>query len=51
MMDVPILLRHGVGIHRVSLPPKYRLFVEKITTHGLLKVVCCIDTLGVGSTV
>ena len=48
MFDVPILLRHGVGIHHAGLLPKYRLLVEKLTARGLLKVVCGTDTLGVG---
>jgi superfamily II RNA helicase len=38
MLDVPILLRHGVGIHHAGLLPKYRLLVEKLTARGLLKV-------------
>jgi superfamily II RNA helicase len=51
MLDVPILLRHGVGIHHAGLLPKYRLLVEKLTARGRLKVVCGTDTLGVGFTV
>ena len=47
MFDVPILLRHGVGIHRAGLLPKCWLLVEKLTARGLLKVVCGTDTLGV----
>ncbi len=47
MFDVPILLRHGVGIHHAGLLPKYRLLVEKLTARSLLKVVCGTDTLGV----
>jgi hypothetical protein len=39
MFDVPILLRHGVGIHHAGLLPKYRLLVEKLTARGLFKVV------------
>ena len=38
MFDVPILLRHGVGIHHAGLLPKCRLLVEKLTACGLLKV-------------
>ena len=34
------ILRHGVGIHHAGLLPKYRSLVEKLTTRGLLKVVC-----------
>ena len=45
MFDVPILLRHGVGIHHAGLLPKYRLLVEKLTACGLLKVVGGTDTL------
>lgn len=41
------ILRHGVGIHHAGLLPKYRLLVERLTAHGLLKVVCGTDTLGV----
>ncbi len=37
------ILRHGVGIHRAGLLPKYRLLVEKLTA-------CGTDTLGVGFT-
>ncbi len=47
MFDVPILLRHGVGIRHAGLLPKYRLLVGKLTARGLLKVVCGTDTLGV----
>ena len=50
-INVPILLRHGVGIHHSGLLPRYRLFVEKLTARGLLKVVCGTDTLGVNSVV
>jgi superfamily II RNA helicase len=46
-IDVPILLRHGVGIHHAGLLPKYRLFVEKLTARGLLKIFCGTDALGV----
>ena len=48
MFDVSVLLRHGIGIYHADLLPKYRLFVEKLTAGGLLKVVCGTDTLGVG---
>ena len=45
MFDVPVLLRHGVGIHHAGLLPKSRLLVQKLTTRSLLKVVCGTDTL------
>jgi hypothetical protein len=35
-------------IHHAGLLPKYSLLVEKLTAHGLLKVVCGTDTRGVG---
>jgi superfamily II RNA helicase len=46
--EVSKLLRHGIGIHHAGLLPKYRVLVEKLAQHGLLKVVCGTDTLGVG---
>ena len=41
-------LRHGIGLHHAGLLPKYRLLVEQLAQHGLLKVICGTDTLGVG---
>ena len=42
------VLRHGVGLHHAGLLPKYRLWVEKLSQSGLLKVISGTDTLGVG---
>jgi len=42
------LLRHGIGLHHAGLLPKYRLWVEKLSQAGLLKVISGTDTLGVG---
>ena len=41
-------LRHGIGLHHAGLLPKYRVLVEQLAQHGLLKVICGTDTLGVG---
>ena len=41
-------LGHGIGIHHAGLLPKYRVLVEKLAQHGMLKVICGTDTLGVG---
>ena len=38
----------GIGVHHAGLLPKYRLLVEKLAQHGLLKIICGTDTLGVG---
>ena len=40
--------RHGIGLHHAGLLPKYRVLVERLAQHGLLKVICGTDTLGVG---
>ncbi|MFN8184992.1 MAG: DUF3516 domain-containing protein [Candidatus Nanopelagicales bacterium] len=42
------LVRHGIGVHHAGMLPRYRRMVERLTRHGLLKVVCGTDTLGVG---
>ncbi|WP_093839390.1 DEAD/DEAH box helicase [Streptomyces aidingensis] len=41
-------VRHGIGVHHAGMLPKYRRLVEKLAQHGLLKVICGTDTLGVG---
>ena len=41
-------LPHGVGVHHAGMLPKYRLLVESLAQHGLLKIICGTDTLGVG---
>jgi superfamily II RNA helicase len=42
------LVRHGVGVHHAGMLPRYRRLVETLAQHGLLKVICGTDTLGVG---
>src|SRR6476620_11820052 len=42
------LVRHGIGVHHAGMLPKYRRLVEKLAQSGLLKVICGVDTLGVG---
>ncbi len=42
------LVRHGIGVHHAGMLPKYRRLVELLAQHGLLKVICGTDTLGVG---
>lgn len=42
------LVRHGIGVHHAGMLPRYRRLVERLTSQGLLKVVCGTDTLGVG---
>ena len=46
--EVRKYLSHGIGIHHAGLLPRYRVLVEKLAQHGLLKVICGTDTLGVG---
>jgi superfamily II RNA helicase len=46
--DFQKLLRHGLGLHHAGLLPRYRLWVEKLSQTGLLKVISGTDTLGVG---
>jgi replicative superfamily II helicase len=41
-------LSFGIGVHHAGLLPKYRLLVEKLAQHGLLKIISGTDTLGVG---
>jgi hypothetical protein len=41
-------LTFGIGVHHAGLLPKYRLTVEQLSQHGLLKIVSGTDTLGVG---
>jgi superfamily II DNA/RNA helicase len=41
-------LGFGIGVHHAGLLPKYRLQVEQLAQHGLLKVISGTDTLGVG---
>ncbi len=41
-------LSFGVGVHHAGLLPKYRLLVEQLSQHALLKIICGTDTLGVG---
>ncbi|MDN5893067.1 MAG: DEAD/DEAH box helicase, partial [Nocardioides sp.] len=42
------LVRNGVGVHHAGMLPKYRRLVEQLAQHGMLKVICGTDTLGVG---
>lgn len=42
------LLRLGIGVHHAGMLPKYRRLVERLAQHGLLRVICGTDTLGVG---
>ncbi|MFT4263716.1 MAG: DUF3516 domain-containing protein [Nocardioides sp.] len=42
------LLRKGIGVHHAGMLPRYRRLVEQLAQHGLLRVVCGTDTLGVG---
>src|SRR5579863_4313932 len=46
--EVRRLLSFGIGIHHAGLLPKYRLLVEQLSQHALLRVICGTDTLGVG---
>jgi hypothetical protein len=46
--EVRRLLGFGIGIHHAGLLPKYRLLVEQLSQHALLRVICGTDTLGVG---
>jgi hypothetical protein len=36
-VNLPILLRHGVGIHHAGLLPKYRSLVEKTNARSLVE--------------
>ena len=42
------LIRSGIGVHHAGMLPKYRRLVEQLAQHGLLRVICGTDTLGVG---
>lgn len=42
------LVRNGIGVHHVGMLPRYRWLVEQFVQTGLLKVICGIDTFGVG---
>ena len=42
------LVRSGVGVHHAGMLPRYRRLVETLAQHGMLKVICGTDTLGVG---
>lgn len=46
--QLSLLLRAGIGVHHAGMLPKYRRLVEKLSTQGLLPVICGTDTLGVG---
>src|SRR5437879_3127272 len=46
--EIKRYIQHGVGIHHAGLLPKYRLLTEKLAQSGLLKIIMCTDTLGVG---
>ncbi len=39
---------HGIGVHHAGMLPKYRRLVEQLAQHGLLRIICGTDTLGVG---
>lgn len=41
-------LKQGIGVHHAGLLPRYRVLIEQLAQHGLLKVICGTDTLGVG---
>ncbi|MGL4339939.1 MAG: DEAD/DEAH box helicase [Rhodoglobus sp.] len=42
------LIRSGIGVHHAGMLPQYRRLVEQLAQHGLLRVICGTDTLGVG---